>query len=295
MRKKSRAGLSRIRRVICCIVLTIAIITVLPWFAKAADDQSSPKNSYRIGVFPYLPALTIDRLYSPIAEAFSFELDRLVKLRTKASFESFKAALADQSYDIIFVHPFFLIDAMDQYSYIPVARLAKPLHAILAVEGDNPAKSLEDLLGGTIGLPPKLSAVSDLIKTALVDAGVRPGLDVGIRHFRNKASCVQAVVLGGVTACGLPSFVLSQIEDFRKKPLRVVYKAPPVSHFAFAVHERVPEAERQKLTDLLLSWSDQENEIIQSTGLPDGFVRALPDDYLSVRAHKARLQTFASR
>ena len=131
---------------------------------------------------------------------------------------------------------------------------AKPLTAILTVRDDSPAASLHDLVGGTIGLPPKLAAVSALVRAALIDAKLRPGLDVGIRHFRNKASCLQAVLTGAVNTCGLPAFVLSQVDHFGEHPLRTVFKTPPVNHFAFAVHQRVPEEERQKLQDLLLSW-----------------------------------------
>ena len=294
-RKMFKSESWRFGTIAWCLMLMLIVSTTWPSPARADKGENALKPSYRLGVFPYLPALTIDRLYSPVAEAFSFELDRLVKLRTKTTFESFKAAMTSQSYDIIFVHPFFLVDAIDHHSYVPMARLANPLHAILAVKDDSPATSLEDLVGETIGLPPKLAAVSDLIKTALIDAEIRPGLDIGVRHFRNKASCVQAVILGGVAACGLPSFVLSQIEDFGKQPLRVVFEAEPVNHFAFAVHERVPETERQELMDLVLSWSDHNHEIIQLMGLNQGFVQAFDNDYAAIRAHKARLQTFASR
>ncbi len=273
----------------------LAMSAFLSMPALAADENEPPKPSYRLGVFPYLPALTIDRLYSPVAEAFSLELNRLVKLRTKTTFENFEDAISSQSYDIIFVHPFFLVDAVDHHGYLPLARLAEPLRAILAAREDSPASSLDDLVGGTIGLPPKLAAVSHLIKAALIDAKLRPGLDIGIRHFRNKASCVQAVISGGVAACGLPAFVLSQVGHFGKQPLREVFEAPPVSHFAFAVHQRVPEAERKMLEDLLLSWSDGQAEVVRMMGLDQGFVRVSSDDYAAVRAHKARLQTLAQR
>lgn len=277
------------------LCLMLAVVLSASSTLRAGEAEDLPKPSYRLGIFPYLPALTVDRLYSPVAESFSLELDRLVKLRTKTTFENFETAMASQSYDIIFVHPFFLVEAMDHYSYLPLARLAKPLKASLMVREDSPVLFLNDLVGGTIGLPPKLSAVSDLIKAALMDAGLRPGLDIGVRHFRNKASCLQAVMVGGVAACGLPAFVLSQIEDFGKQPLRIVFTAPPVSHFAFAVHERVPDDERKKLQELLLSWSDEASDVVQLMGLDQGFVQALPEDYDDVRAHKARLQTLAQR
>ncbi|MGI9449338.1 MAG: phosphate/phosphite/phosphonate ABC transporter substrate-binding protein [Geminicoccaceae bacterium] len=288
-----------LRKAIRWFGLMVVVALSTPSATLAADqvvqDDRAPKPSYRLGVFPYLPALTIDRLYGPVAEAFSFELDRLVKLRTKTTFESFETAMADQSYDIIFVHPFFLVEAMDRHGYMPLARLAKPLTAILTVRDDSPATSLHDLVGGTIGLPPKLAAVSDLIRAALIDAKLRPGLDVGIRHFRNKASCLQAVLTGAVNTCGLPAFVLSQVVDFGEHALRTVFKTPPVSHFAFAVHQRVPEEERQKLQDLLLSWSDIDSEVVQLMGLNQGFVQAHPEDYADVRARKAHLQMLAQR
>jgi len=294
MRKKMSAKSLYVRRVVRWLGLMIVVALLMPTTVQAADHDPL-KPSYRLGVFPYLPALTIDRLYGPVAEAFSFELNRLVKLRTKTTFENFESSIASQSYDIIFVHPFFLVEAMDHHDYLPLVRLADPLTAILTVKDESPVTSLDDLLGGTIGLPPKLAAVSDLIKAALVDAKIRPGLDIGVRHFRNKASCLQAVLTLAVAACGLPAFILSQIDDFGQHPLRVVFKTPPVSHFAFAVHQRVPAEERQLLQDLLLSWSEDDSEVLKPMGLSQGFVRAHPDDYADVRERKAHLQMLAQR
>jgi ABC-type phosphate/phosphonate transport system substrate-binding protein len=257
-----------------------------------ASQESVPKPAYRLGVFPYLPALTIDRLYGPLADSFSIELDRLVKLRTKSTFENFADAITEQSYDILFVHPFFYVDAVDRHGYLPLARLQQPLNAVLVSAEDGDARTLDDLMGRTIGLPPKLAAVSKLIKSALMDAGLRPGLDLGIRHFRNKASCLQAVDTGAVAACGVPEFILSQLETFARRPLRVIFEAPPVSHFAFAIHSRVPEEERLRLQNLVLSLSYGAVE-----GFAEGrsFVPIGDDDYTSIRAKQNRLQTLAQR
>lgn len=257
-----------------------------------AGAEVRPKTAYRLGVFPYLPALTIDRLYGPLAESFSLSLDRLVKLRTKSTFENFADAIEEQSYDILFVHPFFFVDAVDHHGYVPLARLDQPLKAVLVAAEDGEATALDDLVGGTIGLPPKLAAVSKLIKSALMEKGLRPGLDVGIRHFRNKASCLQAVGTGAVGACGVPAFILQEIEAFASRPVRIIFEAPPVSHFAFAVHARVPAEEREQLRDLVLSLGD---------GTVDGFapdrrfVRIEDEDYASIRAKTTHLKTLAQR
>jgi ABC-type phosphate/phosphonate transport system substrate-binding protein len=277
----------------------IGLLALVAAFATApvsADQQAALKPAYRLGVFPYLPALTIDRLYGPVAEAFSLELDRLVKLRTRSTFEHFADAIAEESYDIIFVHPFLYVEAVDQYGYLPLARLEQPLNAVLVAAAEGGATGLEDLVGEVIGLPPKLAAVSHLIKAALIDAGLRPGLDVGIRHFRNKASCLQAAMAGGVAACGVPSFVFSQVESFGRHALKTIFAAPPVRHFAFAAHSRMPEEERARLKALILSWNDRESgEMVATLGLEQGFAPIDDGDYDSVRLQRSQLQTLAQR
>lgn len=275
-------------------LLLMAGCLLSPVMAKAGSETII-KPAYRMGVFPYLPALTVDRLYGPLAYSFSLELDRLVRLRTKSTFENFVEAIEDQSYDILFVHPFFFVDAVDHHDYLPLARLDQSLNAVLVTGEDEEVRALGDLAGGTIGLPPKLSAVSKLIKSAMMDEGLRPGLDVGIRHFRNNASCLQAVDVGAVAACGVPAFILSEMETFTRHPLRIIFEAPPVSHFAFAIHSRVPEEERRQLQELILAWGRDDGGEISGFASGKSFVPIGTEDYANIRAKKFRLQTLAQR
>lgn len=284
MRAASRARGVGLLLMICCLITA---------GMASANQETAPKPAFRLGVFPYLPALTIDRLYGPLADAFSIELDRLVKLRTKSTFENFAEAIKGQSYDILFVHPFFFVDAVDHHGYLPLARLDQPLRAVLvAADNDGETLALSDLEGKTIGLPPKLAAVSKLIKSALMDEGFRPGLDIGIRHFRNKASCLQATVADAVAACGVPAFILDEIESLVSQPLNIIFEAPPVSHFAFAVHSRVPEEEREQLRTLVLSLGDGKME---GFGSDKSFIQIDDADYASIRAKTTRLKTLAQR
>ena len=73
--------------------------------------MSGRVHGYRFGVFPYLPALTIDRIFGPIAASFATALGRPVYLKTKSTFEKFAGELEQATYDIIFVHPFFYVEA----------------------------------------------------------------------------------------------------------------------------------------------------------------------------------------
>jgi ABC-type phosphate/phosphonate transport system substrate-binding protein len=281
-------GVKWINAPICILILGLLMAP----FTAAADEEPAFKPAYRLGIFPYLPALTIDRLYGPLAESMSLQLDRLVRLRTKSTFENFEDAIASESYDILFVHPFFYVDAVDDYGYLPLARLDQQLNAVLVTAENSGARALAHLQGETIGLPPRLAAVSKLIKSALVDEGLRPGLDVGIRHFRNKVSCLQATNVGAVAACGVPAFILAEPDVIEYRPLQIIYEAPPVSHFAFAVHNRVPAEERSLLQQLILSLGEDN---VDGFGAKERFVLIDEQDYAGIRETTSNLKTLAQR
>jgi hypothetical protein len=104
----SRAG-SAARRSFFWIgpLLALALATSPP--AHAQEDQPRARGAYQFGVFPYVPTLTIDRIFGPMAGSFAIELGRPVDLRTKPTFEQFAKEIERQSYEILFVHPFFYV------------------------------------------------------------------------------------------------------------------------------------------------------------------------------------------
>lgn len=264
--------------------------------AEQAATSPAPAAGYRFGVFPYVPALTIDRIFGPIAARFAADLGQPVYLKTKSNFDKFSEELEKESYDIIFVHPFFYVDAADHHNYLPLARLEGELAAVVMVEKDRPWQDWTDLAGKTIALPPSLAAVSEMAKVALIGAGLTPGIDVVVRHYRTKVSCLRAVTIAAADACVLPEFALPQIQPMGDTELRVMTRTAPVSNLVFAVHRRLPAAERSKLQRSILSWPDTaEGQAILATGAWPGFVVALDAEYDQVRRYRMQLDHLAQR
>jgi phosphonate transport system substrate-binding protein len=287
------SGLVRAGRWLAEVVLlglALALITGSPGAASAA------MKGYRFGVFPYLPVLTIDRVFGPVAASFAKDLGRPVYLKTKSNFEKFAEELAEQSYDIIFVHPFFYVEAADKYHYVALARLDQPLRGVVMVGQDRAWHEWRDLVGKTLALPPELAAVSDMVKAALIDAGLKPGVDVILHHYRTKTSCLQAVLVRSADACAIPRFVLPQITSLADMRLHVMIETAPINHYLFAVHERVPEADRAKLLACILDWSHTEaGRAMLAAAAWSGFVPAANQDYDQVRRYTTRLKTFAQQ
>ena len=286
-----RAALSRLRDVLI-LLACLALLVGPVQRTGAAEAIGSP--GYRFGVFPYLPALAIDRIFGPIAASFTAEVGRPVYLRTRSSFEKFSEDLNRQAYDIIFVHPFFYVQASDRSNYLPLARLEGRLSAVAIVRSERPWRAWSDLAGRMVALPPALAAASELATIALVDAGLIPGIHTTLRHYRTKVSCVQAVIVAVADACVLPRFVLPQIKAIGDRKLRIMAESPAVNHLVFAMHPRVPDLDRKKLLGLILSWPDTEQgRAILAAGSWPRFVTAHDADYAQVRNYNARLRILA--
>ena len=261
-------------------------------FAAAA----APEQAYRFGVFPYMPAPVLDQIFGPFAAAFARDLHQPVHLKTKSTFELFAEELTKESYDIDLVDPFFYVDAADSYHYLPLARVDDDLTAVVLVPGDRAWTSWQDLAGRKLALPPALSAVSEMVMAALREHHLDPAVDVRLRHYATKMSCLHAVVFGDAAGCAVPSFIQSQLGAVDEMKLRVLATTMPIRHFVLAVHERVPPADRIRLLQCLLDLPDtaQGRAILAATAWPR-FIAARDDEYDDVRRYRAGHRTLAQR
>jgi phosphonate transport system substrate-binding protein len=279
-------------------LMAVAALAERPALADPAAGTSpdSARAGYRLGVFPLLPPLALDRMFQPIVESLSGGLQAPVHLRTKQTFEMFAEEVARGGYDFILAHPFLYVDAADGHGYLPIVRLADPLVAVVFTRADSPRQRLADVRGVTLGLPPPMAAVSEMVKSELLEAGLVPGQDVQLRHFASKMSCLHAVAIGNVEACGLPRFVLAQLDLTRSREFKIVHESRPIANIVFAVHPRVPEADRRRFRDVVVGWPDSaEGRAILAGAEWSGFVDARDQDYDEIRSYNRRLRQQASR
>ncbi len=269
-------------------VLVFACVAVL---ATARAEESVAQRAYVFGAFPHLSMGQLEKIYAPIGQNFGRALGREVVFRSKSNFEQFAAELKQRTYDIAFVQPFDYVVAHDEYGYLPLARRGETLAAQFMVRPDSPLKSIQQLRGKKIGLPPDTAAISHLVKLALARAGVRPDRDVKIRHFRTHDSCLQQLVIGSIDTCGSAPYPVRFFQSKWNVELRVLSETFVIPHSLFVVHKRVPIKEREILLRTILSWpQSEEGRALLGHGSLTPFVVATDGEYDVVRDYHRQIK-----
>lgn len=247
-------------------------------FVFCAREAGAAETPYNLGILPYLPLTRIHELYGPIAADLSAKLGREVRLSSKADYASFRDELRRQTYDIGFVQPFDYVDAHDKYGYLPLARRAERLDAVIVVRQDSTLKGIKDLQGKTVANPPMDAAVSHLTSMALRDAGINP--DTGVKRYygKNHFACLQSVVIGAADACGMAEGALRTIEKDREAVdrFRILYQTASIPPALFVAHSRLARKDHAVIRRTILDWpnTDEGRKIIER----GQFIRFVPAD-----------------
>lgn len=268
------------------LLSVLLLLMALPLQPAHADEAS-----YQLGVFPHLAAGQIENLFAPMAADLSRAIGRTVVLKTKPTFEAFMEELDDQVYDIAFVQPFDYVRAHDKHGYIPLARRGEPLAGLIAVKTDSPLRSLGELKGKKIGLPPEVAAVSHLTKMALLQAKIDPRTDTKLQYYKAHDSCLQQLLIGEIDACGTAAYPLRFFENKWDVKFRVLAQTQTISHSLFIVHPRVSKQAREAILKTILSWAEtRSGRQLLEKGELKPFIAVTDAEYNAVRAYTRAMQ-----
>ncbi len=231
--------------------LTFALCLVLNPYCSQAGQ--SPKKEYVMGVFPFLPVSNLEGIFAPIASEISKEIDRPVKLRFTTTYDSFISAIREETFDIIYIHPFDYVRFGHRFGYRPLAAKSDNLYALFSVKSSSNINRIVDLKGKTVGLPPVTGTVTYLALDALRKAGLSANRNITVRNFSNHLSCLQQLQIGTVDACATSSSTLKTFESQFGLRLKRIGQSVSISHTMFAVHKRVPAQEQKIIRSFMFS------------------------------------------
>lgn len=235
-------------------LLIISLFTVNPG-AHASDA----KKEYIMGVFPHLPPRELEKVFSPMAADLSKTIGKTVIFRTSSTYQKFMQQLEKQVFDIAFVQPFDYVHIADKYGYRPLATRQEKLSAIIVTKKDSPLININDLKNKTISLPPKVAAVSHLIKDLINSHNLKPGKDIKLTHHRSHVSCMQQVLIGTADACGTAAPALRFFQHKMKTELKIISHSRTIPHTLFSIHPDVPDKIKNRIRSRILNWGKTES------------------------------------
>lgn len=242
-----------LRRLLSLLSITL-IYGLLPASPPQSHAVETPvQNEYVLGVFPFLPAANLEGIFAPVAAELAVPLKKKVRLRLTSTYDAFIGTLNDQPFDIIHVHPFDYIRFARSRGYLPLVARSEDLFAQFSVKNGSPIRKLADLKGKRIGTPPATGAVTYLALDALQKEGLRPGKNITVKHFPNHLACLQQLQIGSMDACATSASTLKTFESQFKLTFTRIGRSISIPHTMFAVHKRVPAADRQIILETLQS------------------------------------------
>lgn len=193
------------------------------------------------------PVATLER-FKDISEELSKLLKRPVKVQPVTDYKERAAGLADQRYDLAWVHPsHHAIRAMTKNGYNRVA-LTKGFteyRASFMVRGDSPLKTLAELKGMKVGAPDEDSITSVIMRATLRDAlGPQPLATTYVK----LQDAVPFMVEHGRVQAGV-SASRAVVKDWQDKGGKVLASSKPVPNKHLLASGKMAAAQRTLVTN----------------------------------------------
>lgn len=192
------------------------------------------------------PGATVER-FKELSDDLGKLLKRPVKVQAVSDYKELAAGLAEQRYDLAYVHPaHHSIRAMSKsgYSLVAVTKGFTEYRASFMVRGDSPLKTLADLKARKIGAPDEDSITSVIMRATLRDALGQTPLET---TYVKLQDAVPFMVENNFVAAGV-SASKAVVKSWQDKGGKVLATSKPVPIKHLIASNKLTEAQRAQLT-----------------------------------------------
>lgn len=193
------------------------------------------------------PGATVER-FKDVSEDLSKLLKRPVKIQAISDYNELAAGLAEQRYELAYVHPaHHSIRAMNKsgYNLVALTKGFTDYRASFMVRGNSPLKTLADLKTVKVGAPAEDSITSVMMRATLHDA-LGPQLPE-ITYVRLQ-DAVPFMVEHGLAATGVTAS-RAVLKDWQASGGKVLFTSKPVPIKHMIASGKLSEAQRTLLTN----------------------------------------------
>lgn len=255
--------------------------------ASTLVNAAGGETVYTFGVIPQQSATKTAQAWTPLLDYISNESGIAIRFKTLKDIRSFETRVAAGEYDLVYINPQLYVRYSGPNAYSAIVKQKNAmLEGIIVVNRDSPAKTLKDLAGSSIAFPsPDAYAASIVVRNQLLVAGI----DIAPHYVGSHDSVYRNVALGLYPAGGGIPRTLKSMDEATQNSLRILWTSPAYTPHAFAVHDRVPAKDREKIKRAFLTLTPASSDFLEKLQFGE-FESAVDSDWNDVRAFESQLQ-----
>ncbi|WP_088006902.1 phosphate/phosphite/phosphonate ABC transporter substrate-binding protein [Indiicoccus explosivorum] len=259
----------------------------------AAEVSDEP---FTIGV---IPAQTVGELEGAMTElqaTLDEALAREVEIEVYPDYNGVVEAMNFDQIDMAYLGPLTYVIAQEQSNAKAIVTQlvgGEPFyHSYIITQADNEAETLEDLLADPSEVDfafgdPNSTSGSLIPSIELQERGVYTDEDEhefnSVRFTGSHDATAQAVANDQVTAGAIDSAIYNQLVEegaISEEEVKVIWESEELFQYPWAVTEETDDETIEKIQEAFLAIENE--EILNAFGA-DGFTKASPEDYESIR------------
>lgn len=247
------------KAVLAVVVLLSSVVVQPPLIAQeialpATVGMTPSPRVLAFGAFPSHSLVRLEAFYAPFALYLSEALRESVRFGTGKSYARFRERLVAGEFDIAFVQASDYLSFARAAGYRPLA-YGQGGTLVVFSRADGVVRTVEDLRGKRIALPPIEDDSTTVALQRLRALGLEPGHDVTVVHVEPSSACLQFVAAGRSDAAAMVGAALDFAEARAGIEYAVIDAAAPVPAPLFIAAPRLSAEEGRHVREALVAWS----------------------------------------
>lgn len=233
------------------LILALLLLVTAPTTLLAAES-----GSLVMGIFPYLNAHKLYRIYLPVKHHLEQVLNRPVILVTAPDYRSFLERTAAGDYDLVVTAPHFALLAEQESGFRRVAKALPRLQGALIVRRDQDIEWIADLKGRAVAMPDELAIITFLGEELMQQHDLNTEEDIQIQNVAGINRPILLVSRGQVDAAVTVAGVINSMPVYVQDSLKVLDLTRDVPHIMFMASPDLDDVSYQIIHDALLEFPE---------------------------------------
>ncbi|HEY9199505.1 MAG TPA: phosphate/phosphite/phosphonate ABC transporter substrate-binding protein [Gammaproteobacteria bacterium] len=266
-----------------CGLLLFRCLVLLPLIHAVGVSAGEPPLS--LGVVPVESPVSLLKRYAGLRDQLASSAGRPVVVETAPDNIEFVRRCAQGRYDIVLTGPHLALLAAESGHYQVRLVAQPPLTAQVVIARNGTTRTLADLSGRRVAIPPQHSLIALVGRHYLGEQGLTGAQEPAWRVYHTHNAAVQAVLAGEADAAVVNSYTYARLRN-TGMALRSLGGSATLPGLAVLFAERMPAAQRDALVEGLLglSASPLGRERLATAGM-EGFSRATSEDFEPARKY----------